>query len=1156
MLFTFMGWNTVGAVREPPLQTQRAASPHPLSASHPLPTLARLSFWVPPQRMSEFEAAYREKVAPILKAHGLTESSERGRATPDSVFSRLFELKTPLEVEEKGKALLGDAVWKATVQSLGAAFVMAGRDTIRYDFMLYATPAGQGKTMPAGPGKAVPAGPGTGHWRTYDPTDGLANGVVFSMLQDREGYLWFGTQNGLSRYDGQTWTTFTTKDGLAANGVGSILQDREGNLWFGTSGRVSRYDGQTFTTFTTRNGLADNRVNSILQDREGNLWFSTYGGGVSRYDGKTWITFTAKDGLMSNSITRSIFQDREGHLWFGTQNGVSRYDGKTWTTFTAKDGLANNTVLSIFQDREGYLWFGTQDGVSRYDGKTWVAFTTKGELASNTVLSILQDREGYLWFGTNGGGLSRYDGNAWTTFTNETCLILQDREGHLWFRVGGVVDRGGGVSRYDRAGRRSSESSGMGTFTTFTMQDGLPSDQLGWFGSVFQDREGNLWFGTNSGVSRYDGKTFTTFTTQDGLPSNRVGWILQDREGVLWFGTVDNGVCRYDGNAFTTFTTADGLAGNWVRSMFQDREGNLWIGAFGGVSRYDGKSWTTFIPKDGPASDIVRSIVRAIFQDREGHLWFGTQNGVSRYDGKTWTTFTTQDGLAANYVHSIFQDQAGHLWFSAWSGGLSRYDGKTWTTLTTKDGLASNGVLTVCQDREGNLWLGTESGVTRYRPPSPSPPPVFVDAVVADRRYEKLSQLAIPSTVKLTAFEFHAISFKTRPEAMIYRYRLDGYDKDWQNTHDRRVEYQNLPRGDYTFEVQAVDRDLVYSEKPATVALRVHLPYERIGWMSALGVALALIAYQAGRIIQRDRRLQEANAALSAANKELFQANVQIQEATRRKSAFLASMSHELRTPMNAIMGFTNLVLRRSGDVLPERQRDNLTKVKLSADHLLSLINDILDLSKVEAGRVDIKAAPFDVKALIEGCCATVGPLVRSGVQLNPEVSEEIGEAHTDEARLRQVVINLLSNALKFTESGEVKISVQALSPRPPLPYTGEGENPSTTSPLLRAGEGWRAAASRGEGLSPSESPLEDKTLEIAVSDTGVGIPADALGYIFDEFRQVEGAHQQQKGTGLGLSITKKLTELLGGTINVESEMGKGSTFTVRVPTVYSGQKA
>jgi len=244
---------------------------------------------------------------------------------------------------------------------------------------------------------------------------------------------------------------------------------------------------------------------------------------------------------------------------------------------------------------------------------------------------------------------------------------------------------------------------------------------------------------------------------------------------------------------------------------------------------------------------------------------------------------------------------------------------------------------------------------------------------------------------------------------------------------------------------------------------------------------------------------------LEAQNRALAAANQQIQAATARKSAFLASMSHELRTPMNAIIGFTNLVLRRSGDVLPERQQDNLSKVLQSAYHLLNLINDILDLSKIEAGRMEVKPGKFEVQKLLMTCCETVSSLVKPGVQLLREISDEVGEANTDEARLRQIVINLLSNALKFTEAGEVR---------------------------LRAIK-------------------EGAYLVVAVSDTGIGIPAAALDSIFEEFWQVKGADKQQQGTGLGLPITKGWTELLGGTIEVESEVGQGSTFTVRIPVAY-----
>ena len=466
---------------------------------------------------------------------------------------------------------------------------------------------------------------------------------------------------------------------------------------------------------------------------------------------------------------------------------MSRYDGKTFATFTIEDGLAHNFVASISQDREGSLWFGTYGGLSQYYGETFTTFTTQDGLGHNAVLSTFQDREGLLWFATAGGGVSRYDGEV---------------------------------------------------FATFTTQDGLPHNEVT---SITQDREESLWFGTNGGVSRYDGETFTTFTTQDGLAHNSVSSVFQDREGALWFATWGGGVSRYDGEAFTTFTTQDGLAADRVWSIFQDQEGSLWFGTIGGVSRYEvetpstssslrqgsdgraGQAFTTFTTQDGLAENRVNSVA----QDREGVLWFGTfTGGVSRYDGETFTTFTTHDGLAFNVVSSIIQDREGSLWFATLGGGVSRYDGETFTTLTTQDGLASNVVSSIIQDRVGSLWVTTDGGgVTRYRPPAPAPPPVFIDVVLADRRYESASDISIPSTVALTTFEFHGISFKTRPGAMTYRYRLRGHDSSWRNTRKHRVEYQDIPVGDYVFEVQAVDRDLTYSDWPATVKLSVfYLP--------------------------------------------------------------------------------------------------------------------------------------------------------------------------------------------------------------------------------------------------------------------------------------------------------------------------------------------
>ena len=800
---------------------------------------------------------------------------------------------------------------------------------------------------------------------------------------------------------------------------------------------------------------------------------------------------------------------------------------------------------------------------------------------------------------------------------------------------------------------------------------------------MVQDHEGNIWkpalLGA-AGAYRYDGTNWRKFTEGDGFPSRKVYSIYLDRDGHLWFCTQNEGVIRYDGRTWTAYTTEDGLAGNWVWQALQDREGAMWFITPWGATRYDGQTWRTFTAADG----LAQSQVVGALEDRDGNLWFGTDAaGVTRYDPsagsgpEAWTTFTAEDGSPGNTVAAIHQDRRGHLWFGGFDGGgVSRYDGRVFQTLTAEDGLAGNSISFngLFEDRNGAIWISTSQGVSRFRQQPPSPPGIVISAVVADRRYEDISELAVPSTAGLAAFEFHGTSLKTRPDGMVYRYRLKGQEAEWRNTRDTRVEYLDLPRGDYTFEVVAVDRDLVYSEAPATVALTVHLPYDRIGLAAGLGIALILVAWQTVRVLRRDRRLQVSVAALSDANKELFGANQQLQREgavarvraqvqameqtsdfdrvlslvaddlktagltfdtcgidvldepvdeptmeyfeehgfryttytidpegnvdresyatpapfppvvletverftadqpwrarteenaivevpvsgygrlrltasdrqtftdddidtlrdfaaaialgyaryldireiqlqTERKSSFLASMSHELRTPMNAIIGFTNMVLRREGEKLSERQQGNLSKVIDAGKRLLGLINDLMDLSKIEAGRMDVEAKRFSVDALVRSCCAEVEPLVKPGVKLAFDISDDVGDAETDEGRVRQILTNLLSNAVKFTEQGQV--TVRALR--------------------------------------------DAEDMVITVADTGAGIPQDQMDTIFEEFQQVKGSDAERQGTGLGLPICKGFAELLGGSIRATSEVGAGSAFTLRIPMVYRQEDA
>ena len=810
-------------------------------------TLARLSFWVHPEPLDAFAAAYEQQFAPILKKHGLVESAECGRATVDGVFSRLFEVESPAAVATKEQALHKDPKWQELLASLSAIFGCSA-PLLRCHFGLYRAPAGPGKTVDAGSGFRQ------GVWQSFGVQDGFPVGITYDILQDRQGHLWFATHHsGVCRYDGAQVTTFTTVDGLASNGVSSILEDREGHLWFGTwwSG-VSRYDGEAFETFTTEDGLAHHSVSSMLEDRQGYLWFVTGGyyhiggGGVSRYDGETFVTFTTDDGLASNRLS-SILEDREGHLWFGTGGyavegeGVSRYDGETFETFTTDDGLAHNTVLSMLEDRVGNLWFGTAEGVSRYDGRRFERFTTANGLASNGVVSLLEDRVGNLWFGTMGGGVSRYDGKRFTTFTVEDGLanyqvpaMREDREGYLWF---GTYS---GVTRYDPV-----------YFTPFTTEDGLPSngvmslleDRQGdlWVGtwdgvtrydgtrfvpveelaghtvwSMLEDGQGHLWFGGTRGkLIRYDGKRFTDFTRAADLAPEVVMSMLEDREGQLWFGSEARGIRRYDGEVFVPFTTADGLIDNTVTSLLEDREGQLWFGTYGGVSRYDGTEFISFTAADG----LIHSTVASLLEDRIGQLWFGTSGGVSRYDGKEFVNFTTNDGLVHNVVASVLEDRGGQLWFGTSGGGVSCYDGRVFQTLSRQDGLAHDAVHQVLQDRHGDIWIATEGGLTRYRS-SDRPPTIRVTEMSADRQYGPVEELRVPASQKLIAFAFQGRSFTTPADRMAYVYKMEGYDSDWQPVYRRRVTYQDLPLGEYTFQVKAVDRDLNYSS-PATVRLFV-----------------------------------------------------------------------------------------------------------------------------------------------------------------------------------------------------------------------------------------------------------------------------------------------------------------------------------------------
>jgi ligand-binding sensor domain-containing protein/serine phosphatase RsbU (regulator of sigma subunit) len=766
------------------------------------------------------------------------------------------------------------------------------------------------------------------HFTHFTDKEGLSNNFVRSILEDKSGNIWFGTYGGgVTKYDGLRFTHFTVQQGLSNNIVLSILEDKSGNIWFGTGGGgVSKYEpskieGQVgyFTHFTVAEGLSYNTVMSILEDKSGNLWFGTEGGGVSKFDGKSFTHFNEALGL-SNNIVWSILEDKSGNIWFGTQGGgVSKYNGNSFTNFTEAAGLSHNVVLSIIKDKSGNIWFGTGGGgVSKYDGQCFINFTDKEGLSDNVVFSILEDKSGNIWFGTRVGGVSKYNGQRFTHYTDKEGLsnnhvksILEDKSGNLWFGT-----YGGAVSKYD--GQR---------FTHFTEAAGLSDnvrsileDKSGniWFGTY------------GGGVVKYDGQHFTHFTEAAGLSNNIVLSILEDQSGNLWFGTGGGGVSKYDGQYFTHFTIAEGLSNNNVYSIIEDKSGNLWFGTQGGgVSKYEPSKiksqmgrFTHFTLAEGLNNNIVFSMLA----DKSGNLWFGTNGGgVSKYDGHRFIHLTEVDGLSNNFVMLMVEDKSGNIWFGT-RFGLSKLTNSKLVEMNNKlksksikqedlffknysyeDGFLGIGcyVNSVCESNDGTIWIGANDRLTAYHPPKVDRPSTLAPNIqltgiqlfnenipwtnllqkkdsaltlgngvsVGDFGFDSVSKwYGLPENLRLAynnnylTFNFIGITMM-QPKKVKYQYKLDGIDENWSALTNRtEAPYGNLPHGNYTFKVKAMNSEGYWSE-PFEYTFTIRPPWWKTWW--AYGIYFVTIIGSIWTYIKwRERSLKQRQVELETTVEE------------------------------------------------------------------------------------------------------------------------------------------------------------------------------------------------------------------------------------------------------------------------------------------------
>jgi len=816
-------------------------------------------------------------------------------------------------------------------------------------------------------------------FQNLQATDGLASDNIYFTLADKAGNVWFATDRGISRYDGKEFQNFTMADGLAGNNVTFIMEDIDGNLWFVTDRGVSIYDGRVFddsdvladnnVTFIlgrndnlwlgTKNGayknnikiegiLREANISFILADRSGNLWFATTDRGVIRYGSKDSLNFTTKDGLVNDSI-QSILEDSRGDLWFGTDKGISRYDGKEFENFTEiNNSIALDFVESILEDSDGNLWFGTANGACKYTMERLQQFTDENGLADNSIEVIREDKEGNLWFGTV-NGVSKYDGKVFDNFMvgNSILSMLQDSKGYLWFGTES------GVSKYDGTNFKpiNEENPQMNTAVI----------------AILEDREANLWFATSEGVIKYN-------TSEEAIksfpPLDDVSEMLMSRDDSLWISSWTDGIhtvaSPWDGKSWKHYTKENaGLASNHITWVLETQEGNLWFGfegemtQTGGICRFDGIDFKNFTTDNGLPSDSIE----VALEDSKGNLWFGTADkGVVKYDGRSsdeslrFQTITKADGLISNNVRLILSDSAGNLWFGT-DEGVSKYDGEHFQTIRLKDRLTLGYIRTIFEDSKGTMWfITTHDGVIRYTPPAKKiRPRIHLTQIEADKIYYNVDEIRVPSTTKRITFEYKGISFNTKPNKMLYTYQLEGHDGDWHTSKDRRRRYENLKPGHYQFRVKAIDEDLHYSARPATVEIDIFRPfYLTLPFVISIIFGGICLLGGGGYLtvqLNKQRRISAQLRERLRKQEETEQIQGAKMESLRQ---LVAGVAHEINNPIGVISSNNDVFSRTIRKIKEILTKEYLPKIEENRqlNRMLAALDNTYQTSKMASERI------------------------------------------------------------------------------------------------------------------------------------------------------------------------------------------------------------